>query len=198
MISDIDGRQITDGIMAVWEKGELHIVMVFEAKSSKSAARELRISKGGLSSLTDAQKAELRAEAERAFQRLKRRAELQGAPFKRKVEDIEKQIIDEIRFAEEGGQVRRDVERLAETSRTKPAKIFVGDLPDAIPVRISPTRTKFIGVVPADVDQVGLREAVQKLGYSFEVIGTALSSRQWKEAGRLLEQFAAQVKPPAP
>jgi hypothetical protein len=198
MICDLDGRQITDGIIALWEEGKLHIVMVFEAKSGRSASRELRIGKGGYSSLTDAQKVELRAEAESVFQRLKRRAELQGQPFKKKIEDIEKEIIEDIKFAEEGGQVRRDVERLSEDSRGKPAKIFIGDLPEPVPVGISPTRTKFVGIVPSDVDQIGIREAVQKLGYSFEIIGTALSSRKWKDIGKLLEPFATRLKPPAP
>jgi hypothetical protein len=198
MISDESGRQVTDGIIAVWEQGELHILIIFEAKSGKRAARELWISKGGISSLTNAQRAELRAEAERAFQRLKRRAELQGALFNRKVEDIEEEILDEINFAEEGGQIRRDVERLAEDFRNRPAKIFVGDLPEPIPVRISPTGTKFVGLVPSDVDQISIREAVQKLGYSFEIIGVQLSSRKLKDLGNALSPFATNLKAPPP
>ena len=38
MITDIHGRQLTDGILALWHDGELHILVVFEAKAGRSAA----------------------------------------------------------------------------------------------------------------------------------------------------------------
>ncbi|MGJ0428320.1 hypothetical protein [Methylobacter sp.] len=105
---------------------------------------------------------------------LKRRAELQGVPFNKKLEDIEKEILDDIRFSETGGQTMRDIERLYEDNPTTdkiinigesensavrvesagdvPAKIFIGDLPKPVPVRISLTHTKIFGVLPIDVD----------------------------------------------
>jgi hypothetical protein len=55
-----------------------------------------------------------------------------------------------------------------------------------------------VGVVPSDVDQISIREAVQKLGYSFEVIGVQLSARKLKDLGKLLSSFATQLKAPPP
>jgi hypothetical protein len=186
MISDIHGRQLTDGILATWENDELVIRVIFEAKAGKSAARELRVSKGGLSSLSNTERAEIRAEAQRVFRTLTRRAQLEGVPFTRKLEDIEKEILDDIRLSEEGGQIRRDVERLAEDERGRPTQIYIGDRPKPVPVRISPTKTKFFGVVPNNVDPTSIVSALTGLGYNFEVIGTAISQR---DLGAIADQL---------
>jgi hypothetical protein len=47
MITDIHGRQVTDGMLASWKDNELVIRVIFEAKAGKSAARELRVGNGG-------------------------------------------------------------------------------------------------------------------------------------------------------
>src|SRR5207249_1109840 len=91
MISDINGRQLTDGILAIWDGRVLEIKVIFEARAGKSAARELRVSKGGISSLSETERAQLRAEAMRTYRTLQRRAELEGTKFTRKFEDIEKE-----------------------------------------------------------------------------------------------------------
>ncbi len=55
--------------------------------------------------------------------------------------------------------------------------IYIGDRPKPLPVRISPTRTKFLGILPADIDPTFLREGLTGLAYSFEVIGAAIPAR---------------------
>jgi hypothetical protein len=195
MITDIHGRQLTDGILATWENNELVIHVVFEAKAGRSAARELRVGKGGISSLSDTDRALLRVEAAKVFRTLKRRAELDGVKFAKTLDDVEKEVLADIRFSEKGGQVRRDVERLYEDVSGRAARIFVGDLPKAVPVRISPTRTKFFGVLPADVSPTTIQSTLQGLGYNFEVIRAGITSRDLKlisdELTPLAEKMAA-------
>jgi hypothetical protein len=193
MISDVSGRQLTDGILASWENNELNILVVFEAKAGKSAARELRISKGGLSSLTEAERADLRAEARRVYRTLKRRAELQGTTFNQTFEDVEKELLDDIQFSEAGGQVRRDVERLYENADGTPSLIYIGDRPRPVPVRISPTTTKFFGILPSNVDPTSIVDELSRLGYKFEAIGLNIRSRDLRAIADRLTSLASQV-----
>ena len=159
---------------------------------------ELRIGKGGISSLSDTERAALEAEVQRVYRTLKRRAELEGTTFTKKIEDIRKEVIEDIRFSETGGQVRRDVERLYEDEAGRPRMIYIGDRPKPVPVRISPTKTKFLGILPADIDPTFLREVLTRLGYSFEVIGAAILAGDLKTiADRLIplaEKLAAAPK----
>ncbi len=107
-------------------------------------------------------------------------------------------MIEDIRFSETGGQVRRDVERLYEDEAGRPRMIYIGDRPKPVPVRISPTKTKFLGILPADIDPTFLREVLTRLGYSFEVIGAAILAGDLKTiADRLIplaEKLAAAPK----
>jgi Pre-toxin TG len=193
MISDIHGRQLTDGILATWENNELLIQVVFEAKAGKSAARELRVGKGGISSLSDADRAQLRAEASRVYRTLKRRAELEGTTFTKKLEDVEKDVLADIRYSEEGGQVRRDIERLYEDVDGRPSLIYIGDRPKPVPARISPTRTKFFGVLPGDVDPTTIQSSLQGLGYNFEVIRAAIGRRDLQSISDQLTPLAQKM-----
>ena len=193
MISDINGRQLTDGILATWENNELIIHVIFEAKAGKSAARELRIGKGGISSLSNTERAALEAEVQRVYRTRKRRAELEGTTFTKGIEDVRKDVIADIQFSETGGQVRRDVERLYEDVAGRPTMIYIGDRPKPLPVRISPTKTKFLGILPADIDPTFLREGLTGLAYSFEVIGAAIPARDLKTIADRLTPLAEKL-----
>lgn len=129
------------------------IAAVFEANAGKSAARELSFARGGAPPLTDAERAELRANAKDVWREQRRAAREAKQPFNKTVEDVEK----EYALSERGGQVRRDVERLADG-----ASIRVGT--QTLPVRISPTRTKFFGVLPRDVAASTIEQQLKDSG----------------------------------
>ena len=81
----------------------------------------------------------------------------------------------EVALSERGGQVRRDIERLSENADGTLAQIRLGS--DLIPVRLSPTRTKFFGVLPRDVNRSLIERELREGGFSFEIIGANISQR---------------------
>jgi hypothetical protein len=179
LIRDAAGRQITDGILAYRDGESLVIAAVFEAKAGKSAARELSFARGGISSLTGAERAELRANAKDVWREQRQVARDAKHPFTKTVEDVEK----EYALSERGGQVRRDVERLADG-----AKIRVGT--QTLPVRISPTRTKFFGVLPKDVAPATIEQQLKDSGFTYEILGVNLRSSDLKDIAAKLQPRA--------
>jgi Pre-toxin TG len=182
LIRDAAGRQITDGILAYRDGESLVIAAVFEAKAGKSAARELSFARGGVSSLTDAEKAELRANAKDVWREQRDAARAAKQPFTKTVEDVEK----EYALSERGGQVRRDVERLADG-----AQVRVGT--QTIPVRISPTRTKFFGILPRDVASSTIEQQLKDSGFTYEILGVNLRSRDLKDIAGKLQPLAEKL-----
>jgi hypothetical protein len=182
LIRDAAGRQITDGILAYRDGESLVIAAVFEAKAGKSAARELSFARGGISSLTDAERAELRANAKDVWREQRQAARAAKQPFTKTVEDVEK----EYALSERGGQVRRDVERLADG-----AKIQVGT--QTLPVRISPTRTKFFGVLPKDVAPATIEQQLKDSGFTYEILGVNLRSSDLKDIAAKLQPLAQKL-----
>ena len=82
--------------------------------------------------------------------------------------------------AELGGQVRRDVERLSPNTTNLddiaphldevPTQILVDGVPTT--VRISPTNTRFVGVVPDDVATDAITASLQSEGFNFTAMKT--------------------------
>ena len=188
IIRDANGRQITDGILAVREDGVLDIVAIFEAKAGQAAARELSLARGSISSLSRADRLELRAYAKDVYRELQDVAGREGRlPMRESLEDIERSIV----MSEGGGQVRRDIERLSSNVDGAAIEIRVGQ--ELLPVRISPTRTKFFGVLPRDVRRTTLERQLRNEGFSFELIGVDMSQRELRDAAAELQPLAEQM-----
>lgn len=171
LIRDASGRQITDGILAYRNNGVLEIAAVFEAKAGRRAARELSLASGSISSLSAAERAELRAYARDVLREQRAAAQEAGTPFSKTLDEVER----EVALSERGGQVRRDIERLSQNADGTLAQIRLGS--DLIPVRLSPTRTKFFGVLPRDVNRSLIERELTEAGFSFEIIGVDISQR---------------------
>ncbi|WP_347888550.1 pre-toxin TG domain-containing protein [Nitrosomonas europaea] len=171
LIRDASGRQITDGILVYRNDGILEIAAVFEAKAGRRAARELSLASGSISSLSAAERAELRAYARDVLREQRAAAQEAGTPFSKTLDEVER----EVALSERGGQVRRDIERLSENADGTLAQIRLGS--DLIPVRLSPTRTKFLGVLPRDVNRSLIERELREGGFSFEIIGADISQR---------------------
>lgn len=196
LIRDAAGRQITDGILAHWVGEELHIVAVFEAKAGAAAARELPRASGSIAQLTKSEQDELRAFARDEFRAQRARARRSGAPFPTRQSDIDdmiRGIEHDIIQSEQGGQIRRDVERLAENEDGTPAMLFIGTTPT--PVRISPTGTKFFGVLPKNVRPGNMERDLQRLGYRFEVLGMNVTDKELIELSQNLQSLYSTATP---
>jgi hypothetical protein len=189
MIRDTAGRQITDGVLGIWHEGELVIGAVFEAKAGRYASRELSFASGSVSKLTDKQRAELRAIAKDIHATQQAQAQRAGQKYNKKIEDVEK----EVAMSERGGQVRRDVERLSEDVYGVPAMVFIGDMPNPVPVRISPTRTRFFGLLPKDASRTTIERQLMEGGFSFEILGVDMTSGQLKGISEKLSPIAEKM-----
>ncbi len=175
-IRSLSGRQITDGILVYRNNGVLEIVAIFEAKAGKNAARELSMKKASISALSEADRTELRAYAKDVWRDERYEARKAGKAFTKTIEDIE----DEIILSERGGQVRRDIERLSEDADGNLAQIRIGSEGSPVSVRISPTQTKFFGILPKDVKTSIIEKELRETKYSFEMIGADISQKELK------------------
>lgn len=187
LVRDNAGRQISDGLLAYREGQKLIIAAVFEAKAGKQAARELSLKKGGMSSLTKAERQELRANAKDVWREQREEALAAGKPFKKTLDEVEK----EYALSELGGQIRRDVERLADGAR-----IRVGT--EAFNVTISTTRTKFFGVLPRDVRSATVEKQLQESGFNYEIIGADINSKDLTAISEKLKPLAEKLAETAP
>ena len=181
LLRDASGRQITDGILAYRNNGVLEIAAVFEAKAGPRAARELSLASGSISSLSASERAELRAYARDVLREQRAAAQEAGTPFSKTLDEIER----EVALSERGGQVRRDIERLSENADGTLAQVRLGS--DVLRVRFSPTRTKFIGVLPRDVNRSLIENELRQGGFSFEILGADISQRDLRSiAGEMV------------
>lgn len=185
LIRDLNGRQITDGILAYRDKGNLVVAAVFEAKAGPHAARELSFARDSISGLTEGELTELRANAKDVWREQRDAARAAGQPYKKSVEDVMK----EYALSEKGGQIRRDIERLS-AGTTGSTTLRVGT--EELPVVFSPTQTKFFGVLPKGVPQATISKELTDLKVTFELIGVDVTSRDLDTiAGQLVPQAKA-------
>ncbi|MBF6485660.1 pre-toxin TG domain-containing protein [Nocardia otitidiscaviarum] len=194
LIRDADGRQITDGVLAYREDGAVVIAAVFEAKAGRNAARELSVGRGGLSSLTDDELAELRAHAKDVWKDQRDAARAAGEPFTTTLDDVMKQHIQ----TELGGQVRRDIERLA-AGTTGASQLRIAD--QTVPISFSPVQTKFFGVVPRDLPRRTIRSLERQLGaqsVTFEILGVDISGTDLTAIADRLRPLAEKLAHAAP
>ncbi|BAT60607.1 hypothetical protein GJW-30_1_03155 [Variibacter gotjawalensis] len=175
MVRDLSGRQITDGILVTQVRDELQIVAVFECKAGKHASRELSKGVTSRGDLSKNAEAELRAYAKDVLREVQEQARLEG----RTATDTLESIMNDVKLNELGGQVRRDIERLVDSS------IFIGSL--RTPVKVSPKTTKFFGVLPSDVKASAITKQLKENGITnFEVMGINMSEKELKAAAKTL------------
>ncbi len=184
LIRDSNGRQITDGILAFRNNGVLEIVGIFEAKAGKHAARELSLAKGSLSSLTQDQRAELRAYAKDVLREEREiaRQTNRRAAFTKTIADVEA----EIKLSELGGQVRRDIERLDQNG-----SLMIGG--ESVRIRFSPTKTKFFGVLPKDVKTSLIENELKQESVNFEIMGIDITQKQLNDFGVDVQKMATDL-----
>lgn len=164
LIRDAGGRQLTDGVLAIREAGRLRILTIFEAKAGKAAARELKLASSSMAELSAADRTELRRYARDLLRDLREQAAATGQPVTSTVEDIERELI----LTERGGQVRRDIERLAPSESETSTKIYVGGVETRAVV--SPKGIKIVGVLPGDLKPGNLAVDIKQLGYAFDIL----------------------------
>lgn len=114
-----------------------------------------------------------------------------GKPFKKSIEDVEKEYV----LSERGGQVRRDIERLSE-SDSGLVRIQVAG--QAVRVRMSPTKTKFFGVLPRDVRAATIERQLKESGFAHEILGVDIKSSTLKEIAAKLKPLAEKLAEAAP
>lgn len=181
LIRDASGRQITDGILAYRNNGILEVAAIFEAKAGRRAARELSLASNSISSLSAADRAELRSYARDVLREQRAAAQEAGKPFNKTLEEVER----EVALSELGGQVRRDIERLSKNADGTLAQIRIGS--NLLPVSLSPTRTKFFGVLPKDVNRSLIESELREGGFNFEIIGVDITQRDLRSiAGEMV------------
>jgi hypothetical protein len=185
LIRDASGRQLTDGVLAIREAGSLRIVTIFEAKAGEAAVRELKLASSHLSELSVADRTELRRYSRDLLRELQEKAAVTGKPVTKTVEDIEREII----LTERGGQVRRDIERLAPSLGETSTRIYVGGVETRAVV--SPKASKFIGVLPRDVKSGNIKADVEQLGYAFDVLNVEAKSADLKSLAEDIAKLTA-------
>ncbi len=169
LIRDTLGDQITDGVLARAVGEELEIVAIFEAKAGEASSRGLKYAS---KKPTKLELAEMRAEARDHLRDLRERARRDGQPPPRTtLEELEKRVV----FNEEGGQVRRDFERLDLDGDGRPTDIYIGSV--RAPVRLSLTSTKFFAVLPRDVPVGNLVDYLTKRRYNVEILGIDIGAK---------------------
>lgn len=191
LVRDSSGRQITDGILGYRDNNVLEIMAVFEAKAGRRAARELSLASSSISSLSSAERAELRAYAKDVFREQQAAAQEAGRKAKT-LEEVER----EIALSERGGQVRRDIERLSANEDGTLAQVFIGA--GSTPVKISPTRTKFFGILPKDVNASLIERELRNEGFVFEIVGVDINQRDLKAIAERLKPLAEQMASASP
>jgi hypothetical protein len=217
-ITDLAGLQLTDGVIARrLPNGTLEIVTVLEAKAGRSAAQGLRSASKGIGDPEEFARFVIE-ENRAAVVRVLRRANLtaDADAVARGGETLSEAAIEAVAAdkglrklvtqAELGGQIRKDVERLSpNVSEAEglaphldevPAQILVDGVPTT--VRISPTRTRFVGVVPEDVATDAITRSLQDEGFSFAAMQTGGTAADLTRRAERLIAEAGPAPAPAP
>jgi hypothetical protein len=179
LIRDLSGRQITDGVLAFRDGEKLVLVGVFEAKAGPNAARELSFARDSISGLTPGELTELRVNARDVWREQRDVAKALKQPYTKSVEDVMK----EYALSERGGQVRRDIERLA-AGTGGPTRLRVGT--QELEVDFSATRTKFFGVIPKGVRSATIEAQLAAEKVTYEILGVDVTSSQLDDIARKL------------
>lgn len=196
LVRDARNVQLTDGIIFRVINGAYEIVAVFECKAGRAAARELRLASGG-NALTAYRRGRMSAENQRellAYARdiLRDRQEA-AAQAGATISDTIDTILGEISLSELGGQIRRDMNRLAPNAggSATPATTTLRIAGETRQTTLG-RRVRFFGVVPGGFNTNGIERELRRLGYNFDIMPMPISSRQINDAARRL---AAALQP---
>ncbi|UZN02887.1 DUF4157 domain-containing protein [Cellulomonas sp. S1-8] len=221
-IADLAGRQLTDGVIARrLPDGTMELVTVLEAKAGRGAAQGLRSSSSGIGDPEEFARFVIEQNRPAVLAVLRRSGltddvrAVVGGSEELSAAAIEAVAADKgmrrlVTQAELGGQVRKDVERLAPGTSSLddvaseldevPTQILVDGVPTT--VRMSPTRTRFVGVVPQDVPTDAITTALTGPGQRFNFTALQLGGRAadiTDRAQRLIaDQAAAAATVPVP
>jgi hypothetical protein len=222
-ITDLAGLQLTDGVIARrLSNGTLELVTVLEAKAGRSAAQGLRTASKGIGDPEEFARFVIE-ENRAAVVSVLRRANLhaEAAAVERGGETLSDAAIEVVSAdkglrrtvtqGELGGQVRRDVERLSPNTTDlddiaphldeMPTQILVDGVPTT--VRISPTNTRFVGVVPNDVPTDAITASLRGEGFNFTAMQTGgraadITARAERLAAERATATAATTAAPTP
>ena len=162
LITDERGLQFTDGMLVVkLTEDDWRVYVVLEAKSGEFAAQGLASRSESFKRMSKANKAELNAEVEDAWQMLQQHARRTGAP----VTITRKDVFAEL--AKGPGQIRTDIERL----KQMPTALVGGR---EVRLQFSVKQSKMYGIVPSDVETRELAKVIRESGITNFV---ALKSR---------------------
>ena len=96
----------------------------------------------------------------------------------------------------DGGQLQRDIERLAVNEDGSLASVFIDG--KTVSVDMSPKSTKFFGIVPKG-KRIDVFEAqVTAAGYKFEAIAAPISNTDLNTATKRLAEIGAATIPKPP
>ncbi|MBD7919947.1 DUF4157 domain-containing protein [Cellulomonas sp. Sa3CUA2] len=212
-IADLAGRQLTDGVVARrLPDGTLELVTVLEAKSGRGAAQGLRSASSGIGDPEEFARFLIEENRDAVLRVLRKNGltadaqavarggeELSDAAIEAVAAD--KSLRRLVTQAELGGQVRKDVERLAPSTSSLddvaseldevPAQILVDGMPTT--VRMSPTRTRFVGVVPQDVPTDAITAALTGPKRTFNFTALQLGGPAAEITARAERLIAAQA-----
>jgi hypothetical protein len=180
---------LTDGILGYrvfnrrTREVEFTIVAVFESKGGTPSARGLSYKSGTMS---EEDRLHVRAAIKDEWRDLRDEARSKGLPFNKTIEDVAKD--SKYIQAEKGGQISKDVQRLYKNEDGTLARIRLGA--ETLPVTISPTQTKFFGIVPKDVNPALIERQLKATGHTVEIIGVDIRERE-------LQSMAERMKPVA-
>lgn len=177
-IRDLANLQLTDGmIVRRLGDGAVEVVTVLEAKAGRGAAQGLRSTSHGIGDPEEFAHFVIEERQAQVIQTLRRAGLTEDANLVAAgSENVSDAAIDAIASeptlrravtqAELGGQVRRDVERLYPNFEEDTTTILIDGVPTS--VRLSPTRTRFIGAVPEDVATSSISRHLREQAFNFE------------------------------
>lgn len=200
MLRDSAGRKITDGIIgtrlpksqikAQWYgqrtsqeieniRGVIQPFAIDEAKAGRASAQGL----GYKYNVTEADIAALKAVALKRFEKLKAAATKEGKAFAETLEQVEKEVANEYKLGEIGGQARGDIERLDMNADGSLPSIFFGDEQFLVYIP-GVSKVKIFGVVPKSVSGKGLTRRLRAQGINFEVLGINITAQELEDLAK--------------
>lgn len=100
----------------------------------------------------------------------------------------------EIALSEQGGQVRRDIERLGQSSSGNKAVLNIGS--ELMPVNISTRNTKFFGIVPKNATTKTIEAQLKAEKFRYEMIAVELKDSELKSLAEKMKPVAEKLAAP--
>jgi len=86
---------------------------------------------------------------------------------------------------------RRDIERLADDETVKIGR-------QNYVVKLSPTKTKFFGVLPKDVNASAIEAQLKENKFAYEILGVDVTSARLKDMAASMKSLAESIAKAAP